>query len=252
MLQLKRNNCIISDSAYILIDTMPVVDLGNDTTVCENSAPLNLLVDTGYTSYYWNTGDTLNSIDINPATLGIGTTTINVEVTNGACFTNDSVNITVDELPVVNLSDTILCYDESVTFTIDTGYLYIWSTGEMSNSVTYDTTNLSTGLNTVYVIVTNGMCEVSDSVNVTFDNCTKIQDVENIEFTLYPNPAHNQITISSENLKINSIKILDITGRTIKRLLVNNEQSIIDVSDLSNGIYFIKINQNQTVKFIKE
>ena len=72
------------------------------------------------------------------------------------------------------------------------------------------------------------------------------------KFKIYPNPAHNQIVVVAEELNIENIEILDITGKTIKRLSVNSEQLTIDVSDLSNGMFFIKINQTQTVKFIKE
>lgn len=72
-------------------------------------------------------------------------------------------------------------------------------------------------------------------------------------FSLFPNPADSFITLefnqSSENT---TITIFDISGRLVKS--INNTESLssqnIDVSQLSSGTYFVKVNQDesQTVK----
>ena len=59
-----------------------------------------------------------------------------------------------------------------------------------------------------------------------------------IEFSIYPNPASHQITISS-NLEIEyTTTIFDLSGN----ITVNSIEKIIDISSLSSGIYLIEVN----------
>jgi len=74
--------------------------------------------------------------------------------------------------------------------------------------------------------------------------------------TIYPNPAHSEISISNQKGTLNNmeIKIYDISG---KLLLWKNYNSgdKIDISSLYRGVYFIQINTDsgiQTRRFIKE
>ena len=71
------------------------------------------------------------------------------------------------------------------------------------------------------------------------------------DFSIYPNPTSDQLTIESE-LDINEVSIVDLTGKTI---LTSSYEAHINVANLSAGVYFIKlINDNKTVtkKFIKQ
>ena len=69
-------------------------------------------------------------------------------------------------------------------------------------------------------------------------------------FKLYPNPTTGQLTIESEDLKMETVDIYDITGKFI----VNCQLSIvnsIDVSHLTNGMYFLRLN-GAVMRFQKE
>jgi len=71
-------------------------------------------------------------------------------------------------------------------------------------------------------------------------------------FVIYPNPTSNQLTIDTE-LKISNLKIIDISGKTIKKK--TTDLNIINVADLSDGIYFIKLITEEitiTKKFVKQ
>ncbi|NDP22956.1 MAG: T9SS type A sorting domain-containing protein, partial [Paludibacter sp.] len=61
------------------------------------------------------------------------------------------------------------------------------------------------------------------------------------EIKIYPNPAKNQISINSEQIEVDGIKILDLQGRIV---FAKNEifkgTKTIDIS-LEKGIYFIKL-----------
>lgn len=56
------DNCSDYDSAYLTINPLPVVDIGNDTALCGTEA---MTVDAGFfASYQWSTGDVVNPITV--------------------------------------------------------------------------------------------------------------------------------------------------------------------------------------------
>jgi len=74
----------------------------------------------------------------------------------------------------------------------------------------------------------------------------------NIEINVYPNPVNSQLTIEIKE-QIKSISILGITGKTIK--VINDNSKVINVSDLTIGVYFLQVKTNNgilTKKFIKQ
>ena len=74
------------------------------------------------------------------------------------------------------------------------------------------------------------------------------------QFTLYPNPVKDVLHFNSkENLDIKSVEIYNMLGQIV--ISVPNATTSIDVSSLTNGNYFVKVNTemgNATTKFIKE
>ena len=76
--------------------------------------------------------------------------------------------------------------------------------------------------------------------------------VKNDNISIYPNPASNEINIIIENVDVRDIQIevLNVLGELVfERTDKNNNHSTIDVSKLSTGIYFIRINKNAVQKF---
>lgn len=59
------------------------------------------------------------------------------------------------------------------------------------------------------------------------------------EIKFYPNPTTGKFVVNAENIE--SVEILDITGRLVKQLTTNNEQLIIDLSHNPKGIYFVRM-----------
>ena len=68
----------------------------------------------------------------------------------------------------------------------------------------------------------------------------------------YPNPATNQITLSEE-LGKDQIVIFDLLGKNypIKLITTFNSSTRIDISNLSDGLYFLKIINDKSIKSIK-
>jgi arabinogalactan endo-1,4-beta-galactosidase len=74
--------------------------------------------------------------------------------------------------------------------------------------------------------------------------------IENYIF--YPNPSNDFLSMESLNNVINSIEIFDLKGQLIQLLKFDSTKILIDVSNLEGGIYMLKIDGKQSIKFIKE
>ncbi len=85
--------------------------------------------------------------------------------------------------------------------------------------------------------------------NVTVNILTNIIDIEKTEISIYPNPSNNNLTITG--MDISNIRITDVTGKLVRQLTTTKEQITINISDLENGIYYVKVG-NKTRKFIKQ
>ncbi|WP_299122763.1 T9SS type A sorting domain-containing protein [uncultured Winogradskyella sp.] len=81
-------------------------------------------------------------------------------------------------------------------------------------------------------------------------NLLSVNDFESNTISIYPNPAKDVLNISGYSDTSIEISIVDLLGKKVlEKTLYTNEA--LDVSQLSNGIYTIKINNGFTYKFIK-
>ena len=72
-----------------------------------------------------------------------------------------------------------------------------------------------------------------------------IELVEN-GFNIYPNPVNDKLYIETQTLtQTLTIEIYDIYGRRQQLSAVSCQPSVIDLSNLKSGIYFVKINTEE-------
>jgi len=96
------NNCYLHDSINVIVKPVPVVDIGNDTTITVRQVLL-LTAPPGYDSYLWNTGNTQNTLIVIGKNYPPGTHVFSVRVRLGDCYTNDSIRVTIpDTLGIAN------------------------------------------------------------------------------------------------------------------------------------------------------
>ncbi|CAM3981207.1 MULTISPECIES: VPS10 domain-containing protein [Flavobacterium] len=70
---------------------------------------------------------------------------------------------------------------------------------------------------------------------------------------IYPNPVEDYLNIDALELKTASFEVIDYLGKVVKSGKL--EETRIDVSDLKNGVFFLKVTNNgtvQTQQFIKK
>lgn len=83
--------------------------------------------------------------------------------------------------------------------------------------------------------------------NVKIDVLTSLIDYENEHIIIYPNPVDNILFIELlPQINNASIQITDLTGKIIHNTKANgNEKVSIDFSNIKQGIYFVKVYENQ-------
>lgn len=121
-----------NNGSNLVINALPnVVATATPTEICAG-APGTLVV-TGASTYVWSHGPTSSTIIVSPSVSS--TYTVTGTDMNG-CTANASVMITVNPLPVVNITgNTMLCEGTSDSLWVSGASMYAWSTMETTESI---------------------------------------------------------------------------------------------------------------------
>jgi PKD repeat protein len=79
-----------------------------------------------------------------------------------------------------------------------------------------------------------------------FISCVGIQEAEEIEYSLFPNPASGILYLRNNLpflMGVKCIRFIDLSGRLLKEVAVNENDDLVktDISDLSKGVYVAEI-----------
>jgi surface protein len=99
-------------------------------------------------------------------------------------------------------------------------------------------------------IISQNSITLSGDMNAGLTCATASLDENSLSvIDVFPNPANNILTIRNEGLT--SIQITSSNGANIAHIELN-EDTAIDVSSYSPGVYYLRTSEGQTVKFIKQ
>ncbi|MBU3659006.1 MAG: T9SS type A sorting domain-containing protein [Flavobacteriales bacterium] len=167
----------------------------------------------------------------------------NLNINNPIAEFNESVS--GNTVTFTNLST-------SMSNTLD----YFWDFGDGSTSNAQNPVHpyATTGTYTVTLIVSN--CIFSDAITKTLQ-IGPLSVTENLfsQLKIWPNPAISHINIETEySFSDLYYTINDVEGRMVLEGKIESENSKIDISNLSKGIYLVNIKgfENTSFKFIKE
>jgi hypothetical protein len=90
-----------------------------------------------------------------------------------------------------------------------------------------------------------GKCNTVYSDTVQLDITTRVIDLALAGFTLTPNPASDQIQITSVDKTVDMVELFDMIGQKLLRQVP--EAGRVDVSTVPSGLYFIRIYSGQDV-----
>jgi hypothetical protein len=78
---------------------------------------------------------------------------------------------------------------------------------------------------------------------------------QNNLFSVYPNPAKSQINVKADATLLGSVyTVYDNIGKVVLSGKINSENTVIELGNLSGGIYLFTVGENmkQTFRVIKE
>lgn len=88
-------------------------------------------------------------------------------------------------------------------------------------------------------------CELLDVYNLSNEN------FERNQLKVYPNPVSNQLYVESQVSAIEHLQIFDVSGKNVMEVIYQENQ-LIDVSTLTKGLYFVKIETVDGSSFTKK
>ena len=203
-----------------------------------------------------NTGENTFEITVT-AEDGISTKNYTITVIRAKSTDATLQNMTINRgvlVPVFNSNITdysVEVGDNTTTFTVNV--IANHEQAVIKGNVTGATLEL--GKNTFEVIVTaeDGATTKTYTIVVARNKSTGVDNVENNNtLALYPNPAKDILYIESSE-PVQRISIYNITGKMVKQ--IEKTGSSLDISDLTKGLYLIRIAtpQGETIrKIIKE
>ena len=125
------NGCSSTDEVVIAVEESPSIDLGSDQTICFGEA---VTLDAGNlgATYNWSTGESTQTIEVT------ATGQYAVEVTKGSCSVQDTIQITVIDIPSIDFEFSNSCIDLSTNFNYtgaSSGLQFLWEFGDGTQSV---------------------------------------------------------------------------------------------------------------------
>ncbi len=131
------------------------------------------------------------------------------------------------------------------------GETYKWLINDTLVSSEINPTLIVTEDTTQVTLIVYNSCFSDTLTKTIFTNGIYNLIANNVK--IYPNPATTILTIEGK-LTIETIEILDVTGKTVltSSFREKEKKQFVNIRNLEKGIYFIKINNNSIVKFVKE
>lgn len=132
---IKFNGCTVADTIKVNYVSIPKVDLGKDTSLCDGDS-LSLFVQPSDATYWWSTGNTSNTITVKQ------TNKYWAKVSKDICVNTDTINIQFKPMPFVALQkDTTICEGTSLLLNNNPNpaYKYKWQNGDTTRSLAVTT-----------------------------------------------------------------------------------------------------------------
>ncbi|MGL5888507.1 MAG: GEVED domain-containing protein, partial [Bacteroidia bacterium] len=207
------NGCTDADSVQITVNALPAVTAAaSATTVC--SGDNVTFTGSGATTYVWSGGVT----DAVPFAVTAGGFYSVVGTDANGCTDADSVQITVNALPVVALgADTAQCGGSVTLDAGNPGATYLWSTSGPGQTETVT----ASGIYSVLVTDSNS-CSSSDTITVTIN-------------------ALPVVALGADTVNCNGASITLDAGNTGSSYLWNDSTSAQTLTAAASGLYSVMV-----------
>ncbi|MBN8701790.1 MAG: T9SS type A sorting domain-containing protein [Bacteroidetes bacterium] len=243
------NQCV-NDTTYFSLTVNPSPSItvqASANTICQGknfSATAS-----GTTNYSWSTGANTNSIQIQPSTSQ--TYTVTGTDANG-CTADTAISVAVNALPTITsaASSYTTCSGALVILSANGASIFNWLPINQSGQFV----NINPTTTTTYTVIgiDANLCTNTSTVNVFVSPCTGIDNnLSTDQFTFYPNPTSGILHINNPFGENADISLFDLTGKRVISLINTDRKTLLDLTNFSDGIYFLSIKSTQHSLFTK-
>jgi hypothetical protein len=246
------NGCSYTMVKAITVNPLPLVTASTPSAVCD--ATMGCLSASGASTYQWAGPCGFTSIQQNPCFPFSGLCLCTYSVTGtdiNGCMKTATLCINVISPPGIgaSTSNTLLCAGQTATITTSgSASTFTWNT-----SATGSVIIVSPTVTTSYSVTGTALngCTNGTSITQSVSACTGFNEelISDAQINIYPNPANSEITIKVDDFKGNStIEIYNAVGQIVYTGDLKNTEQKINISDLADGIYYIKISEGKMIK----
>ncbi len=238
------SSCSDTKTISINVTATPTISINaSSNSICVGGTATLTIIGAA-SGYTWNTGPSTTIIVVSP----LANTSYTAAGFNGPCYGIATTSISISSSITLNISSSSpsVCIGQSATLTANGASTYTWDTGSNATSIVVTpSTTVSYSVNG-----SSGSCNGSAITGVSVNACTGIhENVNAFQFSIYPNPNNGLITIETENTS--DLQLLDVLGKVVIEVKLQNLNTTINISQLSNGIYYLKIKQGDAISIKK-
>jgi acylphosphatase len=235
------NGCTATESFYVDLSCNLQIS-GSVTNAPNGSITLNVSGGTAPFEYTWTGPNGFSSDTKDVSGLTAGQYSVNVRDANG-CSQTKSFTITLNCNIVIN-GTVVNPPDGSITITVTNGtnpLNYSWSGPGGFTATTQNISNLNQ-IGTYTLTVTDAN-SCSQTKAFTLQDVSIYNFINENPIKIYPNPNEGvfNVSVSKELSTYSNLLIFNAFGQFIYEEKLNDINTIIDVSSLAKGIYFVKI-----------
>lgn len=156
----------------------------------------------------------------------------------------------VNQQTILNLGpDQEVCAGADVILDAGNFTTYNWSTGDLGQIATIDSSGVGVGTKLVWCRVTDQYGTQWDTVYITFKDCSAVNEGSGplSHLMVFPNPSDGKFTIQLQSAMDGtiSIELISHEGRSLlsleKEVVHDGNTILFDRQDLAYGIYFLRI-----------
>jgi hypothetical protein len=232
---------------------VPTVTAGGPTTFCSGDVVLTLTSSASANNQWYKDGVILNSATAKTLTVNTSGNYTVKTTSNGITTSSTGIAVTVITVPTPGIT---LDANHNLISSAPTGNQWYLNGNLIPGATAQKYQPVQGGTYTVQVTSNNCLSDYSSGYSFVV---TGIIDLGNNEYIkLYPNPVRDNLNVSWRiaGAQLMNIEVNDLSG---KQIIINksvHNGEIIDLSNLSQGIYYIRIYNNQrkthyTVKILK-